>query len=257
MGNKSFQKFCRVLQCFTPWEPTWTSSALAAKLKMPVSTLHGILTDLAKEDFLAVSPVSKEFRIGFRYMEMGFLHANNFELNNIAQGIMGELVSKTGHLAGLSVMYKGWMYVAMSVLPMQNTIRYKYVGPRLPAHVTSGGLAILAHLPEKRLADYCEIQWEANMAAPRCSLEELTRKTRLIRKRGYAIGHTFSSKDTGETIGAPVFGRGGQILAGLVLLNQDEGFSSEQVTELAAALIPSAREISERSGHISPSHEYL
>ena len=256
MKNKALSKFDNILQCFTPSESRWTATELAKCLKMPVTTLHGILADMVEMDFLAFSPLSKEYSVGFRYMEMGALHSNNFELNNIALGIMHELVFATHYLVGLSVMYKGWMYVSTTVLPLHSTINLKYVGPRMPAHMSAGGMSILSNLPPELVEKYCNLTWD-NRAATPLTYEDLEKELVLVRQRGYALGRSFAKNELPETVGAPIFGKNGQILASLVIIGNYEGFPPEQWDLLPARLIAASNEISLRCGHLIQPHNYV
>lgn len=256
-SNKSIQKISRILQCFTPSTPSWTATNLAHKLNMPVTTLYGILSGLVQEDFLSQSPVSKEYRVGFKYMEMGFMHSNNFELNNIAHGIMRDLVFKTGYLVGLSVIYQGWMYVTMSILPLESTSDLRYTGPRLPAHITAGGKAILAHLSPQQREAYCNIKWQDNLLLPSCTPEELEKDSIQIKERGYSFGNTFINKNTTESIGSPVFGREGKVIASLVLISPSGGFPENVLLDLSNNLIVAAREITMCSGNIIQNNNYI
>mgnify|MGYP003623716937 CR=1 FL=1 len=156
MKSKLLRKVDGILRCFTPSQPRWTATQLAERLDLPVPTLHGLLADLVETDLLAFSPTTKEYSIGFRYMEMGALHANNFELNNIALGIMHELVFKVDYLAGICVLYTGWLYASSVVMPRCTASEHKHTGPRVPAYLTAAGRVIFAHLPQRLVHKYMD-----------------------------------------------------------------------------------------------------
>ena len=256
MNSKALSKFDRVLRCFTPAQPRWTVTDIARHMDMPVSTLHGILADMVEMDFLSFSPQSKEYGVGFRYMEMGALHSNNFELNNIAVGIMHELVFRLDYLVGLSVMYKGWMYVSTTVLPLRSTRGLKYVGPRLPAHMSAGGIAILSRLSDELVRRYCALDWEGSIiSSPR--VEELEKALEEARRCGYARSHSFAPSEMPANIAVPVSGRNGQVIAAIVIVGHDEGLPVDKFDYLVEKLTFSANEISMRCGHISQTHGYV
>ena len=250
MNSKILHKFDLILKCFTPSEPRWTATELADRLKLPVTTLHGILADMVEMDFLFFSPVSKEYIIGFRHMEMGALHSNNFELTNIALGIMNDLVFEVDCLAGLCVLYKGWMYTATTVIPQRNLAGFKHVGPRLPAHLSAGGLAILAHVPVEVADKYMALERDEIYSTLSVQRNELAHELELTRTRGYSLGCRLSQRGLPETIGAPVFGRNRQIIASLVLVGPYEGFPPDVMQRNANMLIMAANEITLRCGHI-------
>jgi DNA-binding IclR family transcriptional regulator len=247
--TKTLEKASKLLRCFTPSEPRWTATALSRKFGIPVTTLYGILADLVALDFLSQSSLSKEYKVGLRYMEMGFLHANNFELNNIAHGVMQRLSLAVQEIIGLSLLYQGWMYVSTSVLPVRTVRDLRYFGPRLPAHISAGGMAVLAHLPQEDVQAYRRIDWTKSypIAPEPLDLEENLRR---IREQGYSLSLVTSKGGKPRTIGAPVFGRERQVIAGLVAIGADEGFSDEEITKISALVIAAADEISMHSGHL-------
>lgn len=249
--TKTLVKANNILLCFTPSEPTWTATLLAKKLGMPVTTIHGILSELVALDFLTQSPLSKTYSIGSRYMEMGFLHANNSELNNIAHGAMRDLSSQTNHMVGLGVLYKGWMYVSLSVLSLKTLKDFRYLGPRLPAHMSAGGMAILAYLPPEIVQKYQE-----GLTADHDSAH-LENELALVRKRGYSVSSQFFNNQRPCNIGTPVFGRERQVIAGLVILGPHEGFPDEELSRISTTLIRTAEDISSKSGHLHPLENYV
>jgi DNA-binding IclR family transcriptional regulator len=256
MKSKVLLKFNNILNCFTTGNPRWTASGLARHLRMPVSTLHGTLEDLVEMDFLAFSPAAKEYTVGFRYMEFGSLHSNVSELNNIALSSMYELVFSVNYLAGLSVMYKGWMYVSTTVLPLQSTQGLRYVGPCLPAHLSAGGMAILAYLPSSLLADYCVLKWDNRIIAP-LRQSDLERELAAVRECGYAWGRSFAKHELPETVAVPVFGKNRQPLAALVIIGPYEGFPPERKDFCLDRLTAAANDITLRCGHLYQNQPYI
>ena len=255
--TKVLTKMSNILRCFTPSEPSWTATMLSTKLDIPITTMHGILADLVALDFLVQSPFSKEYRIGLRFMEMGFLHTNNFELNNIAHGIMHNLSSKVEAMVGLSVVYNGWMYVSMSVLPIETVRDLKYLGPRLPAHHSAGGMAVLAHLPQEDINKYLSMDWQNDFPVVHYDIEDIEARLDQVRENGYSIGLNPSAKGKPRTVGAPVFGREHQVLAGLVVIGSSEGLSDKELNRILPLLTSSAHEISLRCGHLMRNSNHL
>ncbi len=253
---KTTKKIGQILDCFSTTEPSWSATELSLKLNIPVTTIHGILADLVALDFLDQNPQTKEYRIGFRYMEMGVLHSNSFELNNIAHGLMKELTLDVGHFVGLSVLYRGWMYISMSILPQERASEFRYAGSRFPAHLTAGGMAILAHVNDETIKQYCSIDWE-NSYASSIGEKELHKHITTIKKAGYATPFSATINSRPRSIAAPVFGRSGKILASLVIIGHREGFSQEEIDQLVKPLVSSADQISMRSAHLNSQEKYV
>ena len=256
MSGKTLAKAVSILDCFTKEEPVWTAIALSRRLGIPATTLHGLLAALLSMDFLSQSKQSKEYRLGFRYLEMGRQHLDNSELSGIAQGVMRNLVFGT-NLLGLNVMYNGWMYNAVTVLPLKNTNAFNFVGPKMPAHFGTGGMVIMAHLPDEDLRRYCEIDWEKRGFPPFGGLSEIRGDLAEIRRKGYGVGQSLVSFAKQSTLAAPVFGRGKGILAALVLLSTEKPFSAAKIADYSKSLCLAANEITRRCGHLSQQNSFV
>ena len=249
--TKVLEKISNILYCFSPEHPVWTATELSKKLSIPVTTLHGILADLVTLDFLEQDKYSKTYKIGFRFIEMGELFTNNFELNNIAHGFMRDLTSRVETLVGLSIIHKNWMYVSMSTLPSKISNSTRYVGPKILAHNSTGGKVILAHLPVEQQQKYFSSVKE-NALLPSdfdetVFLEELVQ----IRQQGYACLWNDGEKDIPLSIAAPIFGRERQILASLVVITPYQGMTPDKIPSIKQNLLESANQITLRCGHIS------
>lgn len=257
MNSKVLEKFDLILKCFTATSPRWTATDIANQLKTPVSTLHGILADMVEMDFLLFSPVSKEYSIGYRQLEMGALYANNFELINIGLGIMHELLYNVSYMGGLSIIYKGWMYLVTVTMPVRNMTGYKHSGPRMPPHMSAGGKAMLAHMPGDVLERYYGLDWEQSWVAASVKRNDLEHEFELIRSQGYALDRAFGSAKAPEVIAAPIFGKSGQILSALSLVEPETGFPKSSLEDTLGFLIPAVNEITLRCSHIVLPESYV
>ncbi len=250
MSVKTLVKAVAVLDCFTPSEPVWTGTALANRLNMPVTTLHSILHSLVDMDFLVQSPQTKEFRMGFRYLEMGSLYVNNSELNTIVQGVVHSLGFGQEYLVGLNVLYKGWAYNSLTLLPLRNTRAFNFLGPRMPAHLAAGGLAVLAHLPREEVEAYCTKSWEQHIVRLPQRCEELQEQLEEVRKNGYAVGKSLVDFESQRPLGAPIFGRQNEVLGALVLLGAEKPFPPSRIPALGEQLCVAANAVSIQCGHL-------
>lgn len=249
--TKVLSKVSKILYCFSPEEPVWTATALSKKIDIPVTTLHGILADLVALNFLEQDHHSKLYRIGLRFMEMGEQFTNNFELNNIAHGVMRELTTDVETLVGLSILYKSWMYVSMSTVPLKITNSFRYVGPKMPAYNSAGGKMILAFLSAEQQRNYLSIAEKDSLLPFDFDKDEFLQELATIRKQRYAFLWNNGKRDTPFSIAAPIFGRERQILASLVVISPYKGFDPGKVPFITQSVTNSAQQISVRCGHLS------
>ena len=108
-------------------------------------------------------------------------------------------------------------------------------GRTLPAHITSGGKAMLAALPRAQLD-------ERYGDAPAAEMTKLRRELALVRRRGYAINH--QQTEAGLTaIGAAVHDLVEQPRAAICIAMPTARFHRDRLAELVDALHDAIRTI--------------
>jgi DNA-binding IclR family transcriptional regulator len=184
---KSAARTLEVLDLLSGPETSWTIGGMARELRIPKSSLHGILSTMRARGWIALDDATGRIRLGIRALATGYAFVENDEWASLAQPVLDTLWDQTneaveyGRLDAADVVY---LAKRDSHAPMR---LYSAVGRRLPAHATALGKAILAGLPEEDL--------ESRLAAPLAALtpntivdgvalrEELQR----VRESGFAI----------------------------------------------------------------------
>ncbi len=94
------------------------------------------------------------------------------------------------------------------------------IGMRLPAYLAASGKAMLAHLPEARVrALFAQHGLRAMAREQAPTLEELLAELAQVRQRGWSVDDE-SVREGVHCIGAPVFGAGGDVVAGVGMCRQ-------------------------------------
>ena len=174
---------------------------LAAILKLPKSSLHGILRTMAARDWLTVDASGTRYSLGVRALVTGQMYLQSDDIIAMADPVLDSLVQvldetvHLGQLAGPDIIY-------LAKRDCSHPLRLvSAVGRRLPAHATALGKVLLAEQPD----DLALSRW------PDGPLPQLTGSTIVdrdklavefdrIRRRGYSV-------DDGEsTIGLRCFG---------------------------------------------------
>lgn len=119
-------------------------------------------------------------------------------------------------------------------------------GRILPAHLTSGGKALLAELSESELrALYAQ--------APDVDLPRLSRQLRLVRRRGFAINNQQTERGV-TAVGRAVHGPDGKAVAAVTLSTPSTRFHSTRLTAWLEALARTTTAIgAELSATVRPS----
>jgi DNA-binding IclR family transcriptional regulator len=123
------------------------------------------------------------------------------------------------------------------------------VGRPTPAHATSSGKALLAHLGPSAADRIIDAGLSRFTAATVVDARILRRQLGQVQADGYAM--TAGEYETGlNAVAAPVFGATGQAVAALSLSGPAYRLPASQLPETAKAVVAAAARISERMGHL-------
>lgn len=158
---------------------------IAEALDLPKSTVSDHLVTLRHNDYLVRS--GNEYRVGLRFLELGD-HARNFRsIYDIGKRKVDGLADETGELVHLSVEENGRGVIIYETEGDDAVSLDTYVGRRVPMHSTALGKAMLASMPESRVAEIVD-QFDLPAQTERTvtTREELMRRLDHARDRGYA-----------------------------------------------------------------------
>ncbi len=126
-------------------------------------------------------------------------------------------------------------------------------GLRVPAHVSSLGKAILAHLPEEtRRAVLAHIVFKQYTPNTIMSLEALEAELAETRRRGYSVDHEEFTPAV-VCIGAPIFNADGRVVGALSITAPTQRFSAERLeAEYARSLLDACAVVSGHLGFKGP-----
>ena len=159
---------------------------LSNHLDMGKSTVHNHLTTLREHGY--VEQVGEEYRLGLKFLEVGGHTRKSMEIYQVAEPEIKLLAEETGELANLLVEEQGMGVYLMRAKGEKAVDLDTYAGLRVNLHTTALGKAILAHLPEERIAEIIDRRGlERETSESIGTEEELFDALADIRERGYAI----------------------------------------------------------------------
>src|ERR1700704_1585403 len=154
--SQSLARGLAILSTFHSDRPLIGVSELSRGLELSRSTVHRYVATLAKLGYLQQDRDSKRYRLGPKVLDLGFSAINSMDVREISAPHLQQLSGETGYtvnlaiLEGIDVVY---IERCRSGRPGQREIDLNlHVGARLPAYCTAMGKAILAFMPEPRLA---------------------------------------------------------------------------------------------------------
>lgn len=128
-------------------------SEIAERLRLPMSSVHGLLGTLVYRGFAEFDPASKTYRLGLKAWTVGQGYTGHRDIVGLATPLMERLAEQTGEtvqLSRLDGLDNVYIAIAESPQPMKLV---SAVGMRLPAYTTGLGKALLGALPDDELRE--------------------------------------------------------------------------------------------------------
>jgi IclR family acetate operon transcriptional repressor len=166
-----------------------TLSALAADVRLNVSTCHHLLATMMHRGYVAQVPGSRCYRIGTQVLRLSQLCLRQVDLPQRAQAQLERINVTTGETVHLAVM-QGDAIVTVAKRDSREVVRVDTgpLGANDAAHATATGKAILAWLTEDAIRRIL-----AARKMPRFTPNTITRiddlfeELRLVRRNGFAM----------------------------------------------------------------------
>ena len=142
------QRAVRLIRHVAEGNPVLNMSETAKALKINRTTLLRLLHTLESEGFVERRPGGAGYQVGLSFLELGARAIFSQDLVQVAMPVLTRLAEEVqlsthlGVLDGIDVLY---LVRRTPNTPLASNIR---VGSRLPAHATTMGRMILAHLPQ-------------------------------------------------------------------------------------------------------------
>jgi DNA-binding IclR family transcriptional regulator len=241
-----------LLKCFSESEVEIGVSTLARKLGVAKSTVHRLAVTLVSEGMLEQNPESGRYRLGIALFSLGALVRRRMNLSSEARQdlfALRNITQETVHLAildGAEIMY-------VYNLESTQAIRVNSdIGVHKPAFCTANGRAILAYLPEERIAAVIGAGFSARAPRTKTSAANFRKVLAETRKLGYAIEDEECEAGM-RAVAAPVRDSSGQVVASVGIAGPVQRLSEEMMAKFAPAVVETAASISRRLGYINGS----
>jgi DNA-binding IclR family transcriptional regulator len=232
-GESSRARAVRILESFTPDEPELTVTEVARRSGLHLATASRIVGQLVEAGLLSRG-ADREVRVGMRMWELASRAAPTRSLRDAAMPYLEDLHAVVGHHAQLAVLDGDEVIFLERLSARDAVINYSRVAGRLPLHISSSGIVLMAYGPrdlrERVLTRPLETRTPATITSPdrlRATLEQ-------VRRQGYALlaGHVHPDA-TG--IAVPVRDGLGEVVAALSVIVPNDGRAVSAVPALLAA----------------------
>lgn len=163
---------------------------IADALEIPKSSLTQLLKNLLARGYVESTPNGRGYRLGDKLLNLSKLVGRARDLVSEAQAFLIDLTRETGESSALNQLNGDAAEVVATVLGPHRLVTHMRLGDLAPLYATSGGKAILAHMPETFVGEYlARVKLEPATAATVTSADDLARELSNIRKTGFAYSH--------------------------------------------------------------------
>jgi len=220
-------------------------SAIALELGMQKSTVHRVLTILMGLGYVEQDQETSCYRATLRLWELGCGLIGQHPIKQTAAAFLQQLHQATRETVSLTVL-AGDDVLYLDKLVSPRPIRFtSRVGSRVPAPLTAGGKAILAHEPDapaiiRRARQRIKEKHRTHM-------ETLLREMEHVRRHGYA---TSSFRPGVVSFGAPVMARDGRAAAAISVSAPETRLTGTKREEIIEHLLATCADIAERVGDL-------
>ncbi len=254
-GTQAALRTVRLLKAFAPGRESLRLFELAREVGLNKTTAYRLMTALESEGLVERGPGGEAYRLGPELLALGARTFGASDLREAARPELLALARATRETASLEVLVGRDVLVLDEVMGGHLVGAMPSIGTRWPAHATSTGRALLAHLASEEREAF--LRGPLPAITTRTITDPAVLKRELIRVARQ--GHSVSAEEVEIGfigVAAPVRGPEGTALAALCVGGPRDRLGAERVREVARRLRAAAGRVSVRLGsRPAPSRE--
>lgn len=238
----------RILECFLEnGHEGRALSDLSKQLGLTKSRAFRILSTLEKNGYIHQDPDNRQYRLGFKFLQLGNKVQHGLRLVEVAGPILTELAEKTGESIFLGVL-DGCEAVCVDRRESKHNIRlFAEIGRRAPLHTGTVPKILLAFQSPAFIEEYLSRPLARMTDQTITDSQLLLAALHNIRERGVAISR--DDLDPGAcSVGAPIRDHSGAVVAALSVAGPESRFSPETIPQILDLVREATEEIGRRLG---------
>ncbi|MFD2327730.1 IclR family transcriptional regulator [Cohnella sp. GCM10020058] len=208
-------------------------------LDMPASSTYKLLQNLLNRGYLETDRQEKQFRLGYKILEIGTKYTQNTSLISEFQHVAQRIVDEINEAVYLSIRSENnIMYIAekQSTQPVRFV---SHLGMKLPLHATAMGKMMLSRLNEEELNRiYPDDQLGTLTETTLNNRNDLNAQLASIREEGLAYSNSEAVQGV-QCVAAPIINSQNQMVAAMSI-SIPKARMSEELWEKAGAMIRQA-----------------
>jgi len=246
-GTQAVLRAMSLLKTFTPDRPERGLADLSRTLGLNKTTAYRLLSALESEGMVERGRDGEVYRLGPELLALGSLALGAADLRTASRPELQAVAHETRETATLEVLVGAQVVILEEAMGGHVVGSMPSVGTRWPAHATSTGKVLLAHVEgalERLLEGGLPAFTGRTITDPRILARDLAR----VRQRGWAV--TSEELEPGfVAVGAPVRGAGGDVVAAISVGGPKSRLTSEALASITRQLPAAAARVSQRLGY--------
>lgn len=249
-GTQSARRAVALLKAFASGGPR-SLTELARRVRLNKATVFRLLTALESEGLLTREADSGAYRLGPEAIALGWQAIRSNDLVRTIHPELEALARRTRDTATLEILSGRHVLILDEVTAGRRVEIDSTVGSRWPAHATSTGKILLAHLPpadlRRSLARPLRRFTDRTVTGRRLLVHQLDE----ARRRGFA--EAVEELEAGfVAVAAPVFRHDGAVVAAISVGGPTARIPPERLPDLAARVVRHAARASRALGYRGP-----
>lgn len=246
---KSLDRALDILELIVGKENGMGVTEISRELDIHKSTVYRLLDTLKFRGYLEKNEDNHKYIAGINLFELSSKVLNDIDSRMRVRPYLEELMEKTKETIHLGILDEGEV-IYLDKVESTATIRmYSQVGKRVPAHSTSLGKAIMAHIKEEKVKDILkEKGMEAKTKNTITELAQFLKHLNQVRKQGYAVDDEEQEEDI-RCIAGPIFNHRGEIVAAFSISAPITRMTEERMDVLAELVVEYSNKMSRSLGY--------
>jgi IclR family acetate operon transcriptional repressor len=247
-GTQSVLRAMSLLKAFDDERSEWGLADLAQEVGLNKTTTFRLLTALESEGMVARRPFAETYILGPEVVVLGGRALRGNDLRSLAKPELEKMAAASGETATLEIISgEDHVLIIDEVIGSHLVGSSQSLGTRWPMVATSTGIAMLAYLPEERVAAVLAKPLSRLTAKTVTDTAVLRQELAKTRQRGYSFVQEWLEEGL-LVVGAPLFNHDGQVVAAISLGAPANRFPLEREPEMGQLVLETAVRISEKLG---------
>lgn len=246
-GTQAVLRALSLLKAFSPERPERSLAELTQAVGLNKTTAYRLLSALESEGLVERAPGGDGYRLGPELLALGSRALRAGELRAASRAELLELAQRTRETATLEVRVDRDVLILDEALGPHVLGSTPSIGTRWPAHATSTGKVLLAHMGAAELEEWLKGPLAAPTPRALTDRVALRRELARVHERGVAV--SLEELEPGfVAVGAPVRSAPGDVVAAISVGGPKGRLAAGRLSVLMRDVPAAAARVSRRLG---------